>query len=130
MQYFSELKNSIFLVYVGLDGGKARSLDEGSTEEATRVTRSIMIVKPPGYGSSGNDSTPASPAGSTPPVSPFSGKYLKCHICPFDHYCLDGVSGDVGVWGCGIVSWNFCSLQQLIIQLQIRSNCTGQNCNF
>ncbi|KAK9919908.1 hypothetical protein M0R45_028482 [Rubus argutus] len=57
----------------GLDGGKARSLDEGSAETATRVTRSIMIVKPPGYGSGGNDSTPASPAGSTPPVSPFSG---------------------------------------------------------
>lgn len=36
-----------------------------------RVTRSIMIVKPPGYQ---NGSPPISPAGSTPPVSPFSGK--------------------------------------------------------
>nr|XP_011466170.1 PREDICTED: auxin-repressed 12.5 kDa protein isoform X1 [Fragaria vesca subsp. vesca] len=57
----------------GVDGGSARSYVEGSTEETTRVTRSIMIVKPPGYGSGGSDSTPASPAGSTPPVSPFSG---------------------------------------------------------
>ncbi|KAJ4967964.1 hypothetical protein NE237_014665 [Protea cynaroides] len=39
------------------------------TEDAMRVTRSIMIVKPPGnYGS-----PPVSPAGSTPPVSPFFG---------------------------------------------------------
>ncbi|XP_062005277.1 dormancy-associated protein homolog 3 isoform X1 [Rosa rugosa] len=57
----------------GVDGGSARSYGEGSTEEAAKVTRSIMIVKPPGYGSAGGDSTPASPAGSTPPVSPFSG---------------------------------------------------------
>ncbi|XP_042475269.1 dormancy-associated protein homolog 3-like [Macadamia integrifolia] len=46
-----------------------RSYMDEMTEEATRVTRSIMIVKPPGnYGS-----PPVSPAGSTPPVSPFSG---------------------------------------------------------
>ncbi|KAL6139197.1 hypothetical protein ACLB2K_064474 [Fragaria x ananassa] len=63
----------------GVDGGSARSYGEGSTEETTRVTRSIMIVKPPGYGSGGSDSTPASPAGSTPPVSPFSDE-LKC-VC-------------------------------------------------
>ncbi|PKI51494.1 dormancy-associated protein homolog 3 isoform X3 [Punica granatum] len=49
--------------------GTVRSYDD-SSEEATRVTRSIMIVKPPGYSST---SPPVSPAGSTPPVSPFSG---------------------------------------------------------
>lgn len=38
-----------------------------------RVTRSIMIIKPPGYQ---NGSPPVSPAGSTPPVSPLSGKRL------------------------------------------------------
>ncbi|XP_031406678.1 dormancy-associated protein homolog 3 isoform X2 [Punica granatum] len=48
--------------------GTVRSYDD-SSEEATRVTRSIMIVKPPGYSST---SPPVSPAGSTPPVSPFS----------------------------------------------------------
>ncbi|KAK9292562.1 hypothetical protein L1049_020536 [Liquidambar formosana] len=53
------------------DGGNAsRSYGEENTEEAVRVTRSIMIVKPPGYQSG---SPPISPAGSTPPVSPFSG---------------------------------------------------------
>ncbi|KAF8007274.1 hypothetical protein BT93_K1315 [Corymbia citriodora subsp. variegata] len=44
--------------------------DATPSEEAIRVTRSIMIVKPPGYQSV---SPPVSPAGSTPPVSPFSG---------------------------------------------------------
>ncbi|XVF31396.1 hypothetical protein REPUB_Repub16aG0142400 [Reevesia pubescens] len=54
------------------DGASVRSYgDETTSEEATtRVTRSIMIVKPPGYQSG---SPPVSPAGSTPPVSPFSG---------------------------------------------------------
>ncbi|KAK4595703.1 hypothetical protein RGQ29_013977 [Quercus rubra] len=51
------------------DGGSVRSYGEDSTEEALRVTRSIMIIKPPGYQ---NGSPPISPAGSTPPVSPFS----------------------------------------------------------
>ncbi|XP_050273932.1 dormancy-associated protein homolog 3 isoform X5 [Quercus robur] len=51
------------------DGGSVRSYGEDSTEEAVRVTRSIMIIKPPGYQ---NGSPPISPAGSTPPVSPFS----------------------------------------------------------
>ncbi|XP_028770919.1 dormancy-associated protein homolog 3 [Neltuma alba] len=50
--------------------GSGRSYDEESVEEALRVTRRIMIVKPPGYQSG---SPPVSPAGSTPPVSPFSG---------------------------------------------------------
>ncbi|GLT90214.1 hypothetical protein SLE2022_081590 [Rubroshorea leprosula] len=52
------------------DGGSVRSYSDDSSEEAMRVTRSIMIVKPPGYQ---NASPPVSPAGSTPPVSPFSG---------------------------------------------------------
>ena len=51
------------------DGGSVRSYGEDNTVEV-RVTRSIMIVKPPGYQ---NGSPPVSPAGSTPPVSPFSG---------------------------------------------------------
>ncbi|KAJ4828749.1 hypothetical protein Tsubulata_032033 [Turnera subulata] len=48
-------------------GGAVRSYGEEAPE--TKVTRSIMIVRPPGYAS-----PPVSPAGSTPPVSPFSGK--------------------------------------------------------
>ncbi|KAL9270257.1 Dormancy-associated protein homolog 3-like protein [Drosera capensis] len=43
--------------------------DDG--EEARRVTRSIMIMKP--SSAYQNGSPPVSPAGSTPPVSPFSG---------------------------------------------------------
>ncbi|KAK7277963.1 hypothetical protein RJT34_22984 [Clitoria ternatea] len=56
--------------------GNVKSYGEDSPEDAVRVTRSIMIVKPPGYQSQ-NGSAPASPAGSTPPVSPFSGKELE-----------------------------------------------------
>ncbi|KMT14234.1 hypothetical protein BVRB_4g075930 [Beta vulgaris subsp. vulgaris] len=41
-------------------------------QEEMRVTRKIMIVKPPGY-NQGAGSAPASPAGTTPPASPFSG---------------------------------------------------------
>lgn len=51
--------------------GNVRSNVDEPPLEATKVTRSIMIVKPPGYQ---NGSPPVSPAGSTPPVSPFSGK--------------------------------------------------------
>nr|AAN72002.1 expressed protein [Arabidopsis thaliana]AAP21336.1 At1g56220 [Arabidopsis thaliana] len=52
------------------EAGSARSYGEDSLpEEAVKVTRSIMIIKPPGYQGS---SAPASPAGSTPPLSPFS----------------------------------------------------------
>ncbi|CAL0302306.1 unnamed protein product [Lupinus luteus] len=51
------------------EGMSARSYGEESTEEAIRVTRSIMIVKPAGYQSG---SPPVSPASSTPPLSPFS----------------------------------------------------------
>ncbi|XP_021772846.1 dormancy-associated protein homolog 3-like isoform X1 [Chenopodium quinoa] len=39
--------------------------------EEVKVSRKIMIVKPPGY-TQGAGSAPASPAGSTPPSSPFS----------------------------------------------------------
>uniref|UniRef100_A0A7N0TGK9 Uncharacterized protein n=1 Tax=Kalanchoe fedtschenkoi TaxID=63787 RepID=A0A7N0TGK9_KALFE len=51
-----------------------------SGEEATtpRVTRSIMIVRPPGVQISG--SAPSSPAGSTPPVSPFSECQHPMHV--------------------------------------------------
>ncbi|KAK8589251.1 hypothetical protein V6N12_023654 [Hibiscus sabdariffa] len=51
------------------DGGSVRSYGDEIPEEATRVTRSIMIIKPPGLQAG---SPPVSPAGSTPPVSPFS----------------------------------------------------------
>ncbi|NP_001287926.1 Dormancy-associated protein homolog 3-like [Cicer arietinum] len=54
------------------EGGNVRSYGGGTAEEGMRVTRSIMIVKPAGYQSQ-SGSAPASPAGSTPPVSPFSG---------------------------------------------------------
>ncbi|KAL5566000.1 hypothetical protein UlMin_029164 [Ulmus minor] len=54
----------------GSEGRSVRSFGEESPEEAVKVTRSIMIVRPPGYQSG---SPPVSPAGSTPPVSPFSG---------------------------------------------------------
>lgn len=48
-----------------------RAYGDQPANEPVKVTRSITIVKPPGYQPS---SPPASPAGSTPPVSPFSGK--------------------------------------------------------
>ncbi|KAK4424607.1 Dormancy-associated protein3 [Sesamum alatum] len=51
--------------------GNRRSFAEEAAEDAVRVTRSIMIVKPPQ--AAAKDSPPASPAGSTPPVSPFAG---------------------------------------------------------
>ncbi|KAK4750939.1 hypothetical protein SAY87_004421 [Trapa incisa] len=47
-----------------------RSFHDDSSKETVRVTHSIMIVKPPGYSST---TPPISPAGSTTPVSPFSG---------------------------------------------------------
>lgn len=63
------------------EGGSVRSVgDKSSTEEAVRVTRRIMIVKPPGYqggsplASPSGSTPPISPAGSTPPASPFSGE--------------------------------------------------------
>ncbi|KAI9382987.1 hypothetical protein POPTR_013G014900v4 [Populus trichocarpa] len=59
----------------GSGGSVMRSYGgEATTEETKKVTRSIMIVRPPGYQNNGSSATPpASPAGSTPPVSPFSG---------------------------------------------------------
>ncbi|XP_075510206.1 dormancy-associated protein homolog 3 isoform X1 [Primulina tabacum] len=54
------------------EGSSRRSMGEEAAEDVTRVTRSIMIVKPQQL--SMKDSPPVSPAGSTPPVSPFSGK--------------------------------------------------------
>ncbi|CAH8256732.1 unnamed protein product [Arabidopsis lyrata] len=55
------------------EAGSARSYGEDSLpEEAVKVTRSIMIVKPPGYQGGSAPASPASPAGSTPPLSPFS----------------------------------------------------------
>lgn len=57
------------------DSGSVKSYGEDSPEDAMRVTRSIMIVKPPGYQSQ-SGSAPVSPAGSTPPLSPFSGKVV------------------------------------------------------
>lgn len=62
--------------------GSTRSYGNGAPEDAVKVTRSIMILKPPQLDM--KDSPPASPAGSTtpsstPPVSPFAGK-LVIHI--------------------------------------------------
>ncbi|ESR46671.1 Dormancy-associated protein [Citrus sinensis] len=49
------------------DGGNVIRSDVDETPmDAMKVTRSIMIVKPPGYQSG---SPPVSPAGSTPPVA-------------------------------------------------------------
>ncbi|KAJ6414036.1 hypothetical protein OIU84_006784 [Salix udensis] len=54
-------------------GGVMRSYgEEATTADEKRVTRSIMIVRPPGYSNGSSTTPPASPAGSTPPVSPFS----------------------------------------------------------
>ncbi|CAK8572486.1 unnamed protein product [Lathyrus sativus] len=58
------------------EGGNVRCYGVDSGEGAVKVTRSIMIVKPAGY-QSPSGSAPASPAGSTPPLSPFSGKELE-----------------------------------------------------
>ncbi|KAI5658704.1 hypothetical protein M9H77_27497 [Catharanthus roseus] len=64
-------------------GNASRSFGSGVPEDAPRVTRSIMIVRPQG---DPKDSPPVSPAGSTPPVSPFAGSlfcFLACAIgCP------------------------------------------------
>lgn len=68
------------------DGGNVRSYGEDSPDEAVKVTRSIMIVKPPGYQ---GGSAPVSPAGSTPPVSPFSGEFLIYHF-DFDSMIVVG----------------------------------------
>lgn len=66
--------------------GSVRSYGDESSEEVMRVTRSIMIVKPPGYMSG---SPPVSPAGTTPPVSPFSGKVVICLLLCFYHIKIE-----------------------------------------
>ncbi|OAY65160.1 hypothetical protein ACMD2_11933, partial [Ananas comosus] len=43
-------------------------------DEAPKVTRSIMIKRPSGCPSPGNGTPPTSPAGTPPPLSPFSGE--------------------------------------------------------
>ncbi|XP_030544846.1 dormancy-associated protein homolog 3-like isoform X2 [Rhodamnia argentea] len=54
-----------------LEAASERSYgDDASQEAMKKVTRSITIVKPPGYQSG---SPPVSPAGSATPGSPFSG---------------------------------------------------------
>lgn len=73
-----------WLVWAASDSGNGRSYSDDSPEEAMRVTRSIMIVKPPGYL---NASPPVSPAGSTPPVSPFSGKVAEFFVFYFISKC-------------------------------------------
>ncbi|KAK8947146.1 hypothetical protein KSP39_PZI006841 [Platanthera zijinensis] len=45
-----------------------------SSEESPKVTRSIKIKRPSGLSSPMSGTPPASPGGTTPPVSPFSGK--------------------------------------------------------
>ncbi|XP_057425352.1 dormancy-associated protein homolog 3 isoform X1 [Lotus japonicus] len=71
--------------------GSVRPYGVDSPEDATRVTRSIMIVKPPGY-QSPSGSAPASPAGSTPPVSPFSAP-----LSPFSGKRVVSVSKKVDI---------------------------------
>ncbi|XP_021859711.2 dormancy-associated protein homolog 3 isoform X2 [Spinacia oleracea] len=48
------------------------AISGAENQEEVKVSRRIMIVKPPGYNQN-SGSAPASPAGSTPPSSPFSG---------------------------------------------------------
>ncbi|RWR94644.1 dormancy-associated protein 3 [Cinnamomum micranthum f. kanehirae] len=61
----------------GSDRELGRSYSSDLSVEPVKVTRSIMIVRPAGSPSAGNGSPPvspaSSPAGSTPPVSPFFG---------------------------------------------------------
>ncbi|XP_074590397.1 dormancy-associated protein homolog 3-like isoform X2 [Curcuma longa] len=61
-------------------GGRTSSSGEGMNVitgpqmgEEPRVTRSIMIKRPPGWSSPGSGTPPSSPASSTPPLSPFAG---------------------------------------------------------
>lgn len=72
-EIYSILTKHLFFVDTESEVSTPRSFsEEASSEDAVRVTRSIMIVKPPG--SQNRDSPPVSPAGTTPPVSPFAGK--------------------------------------------------------
>ncbi|KAL8028926.1 hypothetical protein ABFX02_14G194600 [Erythranthe guttata] len=56
-----------------VDNRRSFGEEAAAAEDAVRVTRSIMIVKPPPQLNL-KDSPPDSPAGSTPPASPFAGK--------------------------------------------------------
>lgn len=58
---------------VGRTYGGEGMVSGADNQEEVKVTRKIMIIKPPGY-NQGAGSAPASPAGSTPPQSPFSGE--------------------------------------------------------
>ncbi|KAL8028925.1 hypothetical protein ABFX02_14G194600 [Erythranthe guttata] len=55
-----------------VDNRRSFGEEAAAAEDAVRVTRSIMIVKPPPQLNL-KDSPPDSPAGSTPPASPFAG---------------------------------------------------------
>ncbi|RRT78462.1 hypothetical protein B296_00015791, partial [Ensete ventricosum] len=75
--FLSPLADPAYEIYCGVaddaaTGGSGRPYGDGSSEEeaaaAPRITRSIMIKRPAGWAS-----PPSSPAGSTSPVSPFSG---------------------------------------------------------
>ncbi|KAM0040465.1 putative dormancy/auxin associated protein [Helianthus debilis subsp. tardiflorus] len=63
-----KLRKQSTFTFRSSDSSKAES--QGVEDPAMRVTRSIMIGKPVGNES---QTPPASPAGSTPPVSPFPG---------------------------------------------------------
>lgn len=60
------------------------------SEEPVKVTRSIMIMKPPQSANQGDQTgtPPASPAGSTPPISPLSGKLLVVVSFVYCKSCL------------------------------------------
>ncbi|KAI3770540.1 hypothetical protein L6452_01676 [Arctium lappa] len=64
-------KHSTFSFGSSDSGKESAPVTSTAVEDPTmRVTRSIMILKPE---RTLNDTPPASPAGSTPPVSPFPG---------------------------------------------------------
>ena len=64
-EMFNELANNNRLI-----GLSSTESDGGGSSEGLKVSRRIMIVKPP---ITQSGSPPVSPAGSTPPVSPFAG---------------------------------------------------------
>lgn len=68
------------LIFAGSDRELGRSYSGDLSVDPVKVTRSIMILRPAGSPSAGNGSPPVSPAtspaGSTPPVSPFFGKIV------------------------------------------------------
>ena len=74
-EMFNELANNNHLIGLSFTASDG----VGSAEEGLKVTRRIMIVKSP---ITQSGSPPVSPAGSTPPVSPFAGK-------PNMHFCVE-----------------------------------------